>query len=302
MFTHFLTLSADHSLETVASVNRAVQVAILKLIASCINKSSPNIAHYLLGFEIATGKPISQTTLQDPGILGSPRTCLHSILSLVEHGQDARNPTGCHYTNTKVAEFCYKVLYLMCASRDLSTPTLRYLRNNHEYFFSQLVHLPLNPDLLSCTSDEDAGECGDSLVAVETTLDLKQLSLMHQQAWVLKSVAIELRMTSLSHQRSHTQRIVNLLLSGPSSDVTDVSSSDGMGVSVGGAGGGARLKSDFDFLQEGRRKVLVLLDQVDFADKAIPALEPLEFPHLAAIEQMVQSCEAKVSDFCTFSM
>lgn len=135
------------------------------------------------------------------------------------------------------------------------------------------------------------------MIAMENTFDHKRLSLMHQQAWVLKSVAIELRMTSLSHQRSHTQRIVNLLLSGPSGDITDISSSDGVGMSMGGAGGGARLKSDFDFLQEGRRKVLVLLDQMDFADKAVPALEPLEFPHLGAIEQMVQSCEIKVSAF-----
>ena len=294
-------LPADDSLDTVAGVNRAVQLAILKLITSCIKKSSPNIAHFLLGFEVVTGKPIAQTTLQDPGILGSPRTCLHSILSLVEHGRDARNPTGCHYVNTKVAEFCYKVIYLMCASRDLSTPTLRYLRNNHEYFFSQLVHLPLDPDLLpQGTDDDDIDGEGGSLVVMEgkeNVIDFKQLSLMHQQAWILKSVAIELRMTSLSHQRSHTQRIVNLLLSGPSSDVTDTSSGDGVGVGVGGVGGGARLKSDFDFLQEGRRKVLVLLDQVDFADKTVPGLEPLEFPHLAAIEQTVQSCEAKVSGY-----
>ena len=202
-----------------------------------------------------------------------------------------RNPTGCHYGNTKVAEFCYKVVYLMCASRDLSTPTLRYLRNNHEYFFSQLVHLPLNPDLLP-PDDSEEGEVSSD-VAMETTVHMKELSLMHQQAWVLKSVAIELKMTSLSHQWSHTQRIVNLLLSGPSSDVTDIGG-DGMGVAVGGAGGGARLKSDFDFLQEGRRKVLVLLDQVDFADKAVSPLEPLEFPHLAAIEQMVQTYDTKV--------
>lgn len=272
-------------------------MSILELIASCIDKSSPNLAHYLLGFEVVTGKPISQSTLQDPGVLNSPRTCLHSILSLVEHGQDARNPIGCHYSNTKVAEFCYKVLYLMCANRDLSTPTLQYLRNNHEYFFSQLVHLPLNPDLLPPTSDDGSNEGGDAMVAMETTFNLRRLSLMHQQAWLLKSVAIELRMMSLSHRRSHTQRIVNLLLSGPSGDITDTSSSDGVGMSMGGAGGGARLKSDFDFLQEGRRKVLVLLDQVDFADKAVPALEPLDSPHLAAIEQMVQSCEIKVSTF-----
>ena len=274
-------------------------MAILKLIASCINKSSPNIAHYLLGFQIATGKPIAQTTLQDPGVLGSPRTCLHSILSLVKHADGARDLSSCHYANAKVAEFCYKVLYLMCASPDLSTPTRRYLRNNHEYFFSQLSHLPLNFDLLAQSSgdrDPSEGGRGDPLFAMETAHSLKWLSLMHQQAWILKSVAIELRITSLSHQRSHTQRIVNVLLSGPSNDVSEVSSSDGMGMAMGGrVGSGARLKSDFDFLQEGRRKVLVLLDQVDFADRAVPSLKPLEFPHLAAIEEIVQSCDTKVS-------
>ena len=268
-----------------------MQLAILKLIASCINKSAPNISHLLLGFDVATGKPVAQMMLQDPGILGSPRTCLHSILSLVEDGRDASSSTGCHYSNTKVAEFCYKVLYLMCANRDLSTPTLRYLRNNHEYFYSQLVHLPLNSDLLPGDDmDEGEGE-GGSVVAMDTTSDFKRLSLMHQQAWVLKSVAIELRMTSLSHQWSHTQRIVTLLLSGPGSDATDTASG-GEGVDI--AMGGARLKSDFDFLQEGRRKVLVLLDQVDFADKAAPSLEPLEYPLLAAIEQVVHACEEKV--------
>ena len=190
-----------------------------------------------------------------------------------------------------MAEFCYKVLYLMCANRDLSTPTLRYLRNNHEYFYSQLVHLPLNSDLLPGDDMDEGEEEGGSVVAMETTSDFKRLSLMRQQAWVLKSVAIELRMTSLSHQWSHTQRIVTLLLSGPGSDAADTASG-GEGVDI--AMGGARLKSDFDFLQEGRRKVLVLLDQVDFADKAAPSLEPLEYPLLSAIEQVVHACEEKV--------
>ena len=37
--------------------------------------------------------------------------------------------------------------------------------------------------------------------------------------------------------------------------------------------------------------MLVLMDQVDFADREVPALEQLEFPHLATIEHMIQSCE-----------
>ncbi len=78
------------------------------------------------------------------GVMGAPRTCLHSILSLLEHGQDS----GCHYSNPKLAELCYKVIYQLCASRHLSTPTLRYLRSNHEFFSSQLSKLPLNVSIL----------------------------------------------------------------------------------------------------------------------------------------------------------
>ena len=36
--------------------------------------------------------------------------------------------------------------------------------------------------------------------------------LLSQQSWLLKAVATELRLTSVNRQRSHTQRLVQLLL------------------------------------------------------------------------------------------
>ena len=57
------------SLATVAGVHRAVQLDILKLLSLGVDRPSPNIAHYLLGFRIRAGKHISDTTLQDPGQL-----------------------------------------------------------------------------------------------------------------------------------------------------------------------------------------------------------------------------------------
>ena len=36
--------------------------------------------------------------------------------------------------------------------------------------------------------------------------------LLSQQSWLLKSVALELKLTSSNRQRSHTQRLMNLLL------------------------------------------------------------------------------------------
>lgn len=37
-------------------------------------------------------------------------------------------------------------------------------------------------------------------------------SVMNHQSWLLKTVAIELRVTSLNRQRSHTHRLIKLLL------------------------------------------------------------------------------------------
>lgn len=35
---------------------------------------------------------------------------------------------------------------------------------------------------------------------------------LNQQAWLLKAVAVELRMTAINRQRSHVQRLIKLLL------------------------------------------------------------------------------------------
>ena len=163
----------------------------------------------------------------------------------------------------------------MCTDRDLSTPTLRYLRNNHDFFFVQLTHLPLNLSLLPQHHVE------------KDSLNSLGISLLHQQAWLLKSVAIELRITSLNQQRSHAQRIVNVLLSEPSNQITDP------GQLTNGIASESQYKSDLDFFQEGRRKMLVLLDLVDFSDKTLPHLELQYFDQLA-IEQAIGSCEAQV--------
>ena len=56
---------------------------------------------------------------------------------------------------------------------------------------------------------------------------------------------------------------------------------------------GSELKSDFDYLHEKKRKILVLLDIVDFADKDMPSLD-LHFFDQSAMEQAIQTCETKV--------
>ena len=209
------------------------------------------------------------------GVSGSPRTCLHSILTLVDHGAGhPAGPKGCHFSHPRLAELCYKVLYQLGSHRDLSLPTLRYLRNNHDFIHTQLSHVPLDPAGLGAESETSAPPP-------------VHVSLLHQQAWLLRLAAIELRMTLLNHLRSHTQRLLNLLLSETSIGTTTSAGADNtVGVAEQeGAGSG--------FVQGGRRKILVLLDMVNFQEFAMPTMS-LEYFDLTAVEGVMRMCEIKV--------
>lgn len=45
-------------------------------------------------------------------------------------------------------------------------------------------------------------------------------TVINHQSWLLKTVGIELRITSLNRQRSHTQRLMRLLLDDSAEDQT----------------------------------------------------------------------------------
>ena len=52
--------------DTMVSKRHAIQVQILKLMSSSIDKPAPNVAHLLLGFR-ESASAAAATTLQDPG-------------------------------------------------------------------------------------------------------------------------------------------------------------------------------------------------------------------------------------------
>ena len=97
-------------------------------------------------------------------------------------------------------------------------------------------------------------------------------------------------MTLLSQQRSHTQRLLNLLLSETNGN-GHIPNSVGL-MQAGGAGLGG-LGSEVNLMQEGRRKLLVLLDLVKLEDHKRPELE-LECFDSNAVEAVIKKCEAEV--------
>jgi len=121
---------------------------MLNLLITSLELKAPNLALYLLGFEVK--KPVSSTNLQDPGqttalavgigfqqyvwfwfgwtgsddrsvifllamnycvpgVLGCPRSCLHAILSLLQRGTEKRSGPVLTQQAPHMAELCYQV-------------------------------------------------------------------------------------------------------------------------------------------------------------------------------------------------
>ncbi|XP_076168586.1 nuclear pore complex protein Nup205 isoform X2 [Ptiloglossa arizonensis] len=135
---------------------------ILLLMMQSITRPTPNLSHYLLGFEIT--KDIRKTVLQHPGFFGFPRTCLHSILGILEQSLERGRD--------KITEACYCFLHTLAMNNKTSVPVLRFLRTsaNRDFVQRHLSKLPFEGQ--------------------NTATELGCMS------WLLKIAAIELRVAS----------------------------------------------------------------------------------------------------------
>uniref|UniRef100_H0V3Q7 Nucleoporin 205 n=1 Tax=Cavia porcellus TaxID=10141 RepID=H0V3Q7_CAVPO len=257
----FVRLEEGSDLEKkLAAIRHETRIHILNLLITSLERSPPNLALYLLGFELK--KPVSTTNLQDPGVLGCPRTCLHAILNILEKGTEGRMGPVAARESPQLAELCYQVIYQLCACSDTSGPTMRYLRTSQDFLFSQLQHLPF--------SNKEY-----------------EISMLNQMSWLMKTASIELRVTSLNRQRSHTQKLLHLLLD----DMPVRPYSDG----EGGMEDENRSVSGFlhvDTSTKVRRKILSILDSIDFSQE-IPEPLQLDFFDRNQIEQVIANCEHK---------
>ncbi|KAM3870428.1 nuclear pore complex protein Nup205 isoform 2-T2 [Diretmus argenteus] len=243
----------------VARIRHETQIHILNLLITSLELKTPNLALYLLGYEVK--KPVSSTNLQDPGVLGCPRSCLHAILSLLQRGSERRSGPILTRQAPHLAELCYQVIYQLCACSDTSGPTMRYLRTSQDFLFSHLQHLPF-------------------------ILPNNEIAALSQMSWLMKIAAIELRVTSLNRQRSHTQRLVNLLLDDQPHTQYAADGESGMEEESRSVSGFLH----FDTVSKVRRKLLSVLDAIDFSQD-VPELLQLDFFERAQIEQVISNCE-----------
>ncbi|XP_018324440.1 nuclear pore complex protein Nup205 [Agrilus planipennis] len=154
---------------------------VLKILKQCLPYSSPNLTHFLLGFDLK--RDISQTLFQLPGVLDFPRTCIHSLFSILHSAISndftiALKPT--------LLESAYHLLYLLCSNYKTYNPVLRFLRLNQKFFKQHLI---------ICAERANDG-----------------LTQLNQLSWLLKTLAVEIKLTCCSKQVFYLKELLNLLL------------------------------------------------------------------------------------------
>ncbi|XP_074656294.1 nuclear pore complex protein Nup205-like [Tubulanus polymorphus] len=259
------------------SLRSEIRQGIAKLLLQSVGMPSPNIGHYLLGFNLR--QAVSKTNLQDPGVLGSPRTCLHSILSILDNGVGTSSGPRCLLDMPRMAELSYHLIYVLCANKETATPTMRYLRTTEDFFYKHAQHLPFTR---------------------ESVEPWQENLLLNQQSWLLKSIAIELRLTSLNRQRSHTQRLMVLLLDDNLSSLvfSDIGDEDHSTPSISSSFSQPILNLQFGAgSAQTRRKIKCLLSSIGLSKSyPYPDLPLLELFDPIMIEQVIASCTQQYDD------
>ncbi|KAL3284709.1 hypothetical protein HHI36_018857 [Cryptolaemus montrouzieri] len=163
--------------------NLNTKLEILKLLKQCVVFSSPNFSHYLLGFDIK--QEISKSNLLLPGVNDCPRSCLHSIFILFNAAIKSSIPD-------QLLTSLYNMLHILCSNAKTSGPVLRFIKSNENFFVNHLKY------------------CYKHL---NHTKSLKEAS------WLMKTVAIELKVCSTSKQVKYLKQLTNFLTGYPSYDI-----------------------------------------------------------------------------------
>ncbi|XP_054275578.1 nuclear pore complex protein Nup205-like [Macrosteles quadrilineatus] len=233
--------------------------AILKLLLQCLNHTPPNLAHYLLGFDL--DKDISHTNFQQPGMLGFPLTCLHAVMSLLNTGLRAHSDVTAPSVNPRLTELCYHLIYALAANVRTSEPTLRFLRSSGDFIQRHLAALPFNSSNKGCD--------------------------LTQTAWLLKTVAIELKVTAAHQQMSQLTNLVNVLVV----DKEVLRADRHLGNVTSGVQLTHSFKNDLvDLSAPYKRLILQLLGVLSFNIEPVPT-PTWEFFEHSQMESLMAKCE-----------
>ncbi|XP_019530030.3 nuclear pore complex protein Nup205 [Aedes albopictus] len=168
------------------SVELQIKEAIIGLLQECLpQQSTPNLAHYLLGFEL--NKELRLTNLQQPGVMNFPSNCAKSLITLLDNAlETSRSGKSSSSAQERLIEHAYALLYSLCYNSRTSEVILRFLRSCNDFLCRHINGLPFS--------------------------NVKSPHVLNQMTGLLKCVAIELKLTSDKNQVSQFGNVCKILL------------------------------------------------------------------------------------------
>lgn len=169
--------------------------------------SAPNIAHYLLGYTYREEPGRAVEIDPDSGRFG-----LGAIVDLIMAVEKAVLPA-------RLAERCFNLIANLCTHEFTAKCTHRFLRTQYDFFATMLRFLPFS--FPEASSDDDAP--GQFVLGNEmytTTAEVATCTLQ-AEAWLLKSVALELNELASDSQHQRLEELSASLYTTASVDLTN---------------------------------------------------------------------------------
>lgn len=187
---------------------RALYDAILDLLLvnTAVDKTAPNIAHYLLGYTYRDepGQPVEI----DPD---SSRFGLGAIVDLLLAIDKAILPA-------KLAERCFNLIANLCTHEYTARCTHRFLRTQYDFFSVMLEFLPFAFPEPSAEDDSAGAFLLDNDVH-QTTAEVAS-AILQAEAWFLKSVALDMNELASDGQRQRLEDLAASLYKTAALDLT----------------------------------------------------------------------------------
>lgn len=191
--------SDENECDAIDYIELTIKEEIIKLLAECLPQSAPNLAHYLLGFDIT--KDVSNTLLQQPGVLDFPSNCTKSLVTILDEGilqikSGMEIPIG----QQRLLQNGYRLLYALCSNQKTSEVILRFLRSSNDFLLRHISALPFR--------------------------GYENSFVLNQMTGLLKCVAIELKVTAGHNQVKQFKNLSDILLGAIDSDGLENGSPD----------------------------------------------------------------------------
>ncbi|GAA5979980.1 hypothetical protein JCM10908_001488 [Rhodotorula pacifica] len=247
--------------ENPGALRRAIKSSILELFLACTrqDRSAPNVAHLLLGFNLR-GRP-DEMEIEDPEAADTVRTSLHVILELLAQNvssDESEVQTSILARHPAFASQCYQLVRQLCLQPFTSGVMSRYLRNREQFFLRQTLALPFSvPSATEGALGQVQYADGKQVITACPAV----CAVLRSEAWLLESSALELSVLATGNDNRRAGELIAAYFESPSAIDDDVP---------------AFLDQDGG-LEQALPRILEIFHSFDFAwsDSIAPVQQPL---------------------------